>query len=109
MTQVRLDSVLSQEAYLLFYVKDTNYRQSATSYTCTMVTDPVDSSQVSSHAYFCQTYLPTKLQDIKTSSDKVTTNKQLGSSGVSSSTSVANELKSHNNNANRLKRIPKCK
>ena len=50
-SQVRLDTVLSQEAYLLFYIKDPAYRSSPTSYTCTMVTEPAESSQVS-HTHF---------------------------------------------------------
>lgn len=89
-TQVRLDTVLSQEAYLLFYIKDTSYRlSSTTSYTCTMVTEPADSGQ-----------------EAKTSSNKLTPTKQLTNSGVSGSSNVTSEIK-NNNNVNKLKRIPK--
>ena len=45
---------------------------------------------------------------MKTLSNKVTSNKQLGSSGVSSGANITNEIKS-NNSTNKLKRIPKCK
>ena len=49
------DTVMLQEAYLLFYIKDTNHRLSSAD-TCTLLTDPAESNQVSLTHYYLYTF-----------------------------------------------------